>query len=89
MCIHPEKFQAAAARRFLDAFPGDPLYAIKANPRRMCWTRSGPRASGHFDTASLPEIEIVQERFPDAICHFMAPVRAVGAAKTAFERSMA
>ncbi len=30
-CIFPEKF-AVAARRFLDAFPGDPLYAIKANP---------------------------------------------------------
>src|SRR3984885_6585580 len=29
--IHPEKF-AAAARQFLDGFPGDVLYAVKANP---------------------------------------------------------
>jgi len=28
----------------------------------------------------------VRGRFPDAICHFMSPVRAAGAAKAAFER---
>ncbi len=29
--VHPEKF-AAAAKQFLDGFPGDVLYAVKANP---------------------------------------------------------
>ena len=29
--LHPDKF-AAAAKIFLDGFPGDVLYAVKANP---------------------------------------------------------
>jgi ornithine decarboxylase len=46
------------------------------------------RASGirHFDTASLQEVVLIKERFPDAICHFMAPVRIPGHAKAAFEK---
>ena len=40
----------------------------------------------HFDTAILGEIEIVKGLFPDAICHFMAPVRLPGQAKAAFEK---
>jgi ornithine decarboxylase len=42
-------------------------------------------ASGirHFDTASLSEIELVHGLFPDAQCHFMAPVRLPGTAAIA------
>ncbi len=83
--LWPEKFRVAA-RRFLDAFPGDTLYAIKSNPHpyilELVWS-AGIR---HFDTASLAEIELVRGRFPEAHCHFMAPVRQVGTAKTAFEK---
>ena len=83
--LYPGKF-AAAAQRFLGAFPGDPLYAVKANPAPhvldMVWA-AGIR---HFDTASLGEIELVKTRFPDAVCHFMTPVRLPGAAKVAFEK---
>jgi ornithine decarboxylase len=44
-------------------------------------------ASGirHFDTASLGEVRLIKTRFPDAVCHFMAPVRLPGHAKAAFE----
>ena len=84
-CIFPEKF-AAAARRFLDGFPGDALYAIKANPAPHVLQQVWAAGIRHFDTASVPEIELVKSRFPDAHCHFMAPVRAVGAAKLAFEK---
>ena len=84
-CIFPEKF-GAAARRFLDGFPGDALYAIKANPAPQVLEQVWAAGIRHFDTASVPEIEIVKSRFPDAHCHFMAPVRAVGAAKLAFEK---
>lgn len=84
-CIFPEKF-GAAARRFLDGFPGDPLYAIKANPAPHVLEQVWAAGIRHFDTASVPEIELVKSRFPDAHCHFMAPVRAVGAAKLAFEK---
>jgi ornithine decarboxylase len=84
-CIFPEKF-GAAARRFLDGFPGDALYAIKANPAPHVLEQVWAAGIRHFDTASVPEIELVKSRFPDAHCHFMAPVRAVGAARLAFEK---
>jgi len=83
--LHPEKF-ATAAKRFLDSFPGDTLYAIKANPHPHVLDLVYGAGIRHFDTASLPEVELVKSRFPDAVCHFMAPVRAVGAAKHAFEK---
>jgi ornithine decarboxylase len=84
-CLHPARF-AAAAKRFRDGFPGDALYAVKANPNPrvldLVWA-SGIR---HFDTASLGEIELVRARFPDAHCHFMAPLRLSGHGKAAFEK---
>ena len=83
--LHPSRF-AAAAKRFLDHFPGDTLYAVKANPHPLVLDQVWASGILHFDTASLPEIELVRGRFPEAHCHFMAPVRAVGAAKGAFER---
>lgn len=80
----PAKFKTAAAR-FLDGFPGDPMYAVKANPVPqvvdLVWA-SGIR---HFDTASLGEVKMIKTRYPEAICHFMAPVRLPGHARAAFE----
>jgi ornithine decarboxylase len=83
--VHPEKF-AAATRQFLDGFPGDVLYALKSNPHPIAITHLWNAGIGHFDTASLGEIETVKTLFPDAICHFMAPVRLPGQAKAAFEK---
>jgi ornithine decarboxylase len=83
--IHPEKF-GIAAKRFIDNFPGDTLYALKANPHPHILDQVWASGIRHFDTASLPEIELVKGRFPEAICHFMAPVRAAGTAKIAFEK---
>jgi ornithine decarboxylase len=83
--LQPEKF-AAAARRFLDGFPGDALYAVKANPSPQALDQIWAAGIRHFDSASLGEIELVKSRFPDAVCHFMTPVRLPGAAKIAFEK---
>jgi ornithine decarboxylase len=83
--LYPEKFRIAA-KRFLDAFPGDTLFAIKANPAPHVLDLVHASGIRHFDTASLPEIEIVHGRFPDAQCHFMAPVRLPGTAKAAYEK---
>jgi ornithine decarboxylase len=83
-CIFPEKF-AVAAKRF-EAFPGDALYAVKANPAPLVLDQVYTAGIRHFDTASLPEIELVRGRFPDAHCHFMAPVRIAGAARTAWRK---
>src|ERR1051325_5628245 len=72
-CLFPEKF-AEAARRFRD-FPGDTLYAVKANPAPHVLDQVYAAGIRHFDTASLAEIELVRRRYADAQCHFMAPVR--------------
>jgi len=83
--LHPERC-AAAARQFLDGFPGEVLYAVKANPHPYALQLLWDGGIRHFDSASLGEIEAVTSRLPDAICHFMAPVRLPGQAKAAFER---
>jgi len=83
--IFPEKFRIAA-KRFLDAFPGDTLYAVKANPDPHVLDQVWAAGIRHFDTASLAEIELVRGRFPDAHCHFMAPIRSPGSAKAAFHK---
>lgn len=82
--VHPGAF-AVAAKQFLDGFPGDVLYAVKANPHPIALTQLWNAGIRHFDTASLGEIEAVRALLPDAICHFMAPVRLPGQAKAAFE----
>ncbi len=84
-CLFPQKFQIAA-KRFLDGFPGDAMYAVKANPVPQVLDLVHAAGIRHFDTASLGEVELVKGRFPDAICHFMAPVRLTGHAKAAFEK---
>jgi ornithine decarboxylase len=83
--LFPEKFRVAA-RRFLDAFPGDTLFAVKANPAPPVLEFVYASGIRHFDTASLSEIELVRGLFPDAQCHFMAPVRQQGAARIAYAR---
>jgi len=83
--IYPQKFRTAA-ERFLKDFPGDALFAIKANPHPHVLDQVWAAGIRHFDTASLPEVEMVKSRYPEAICHFMAPVRAVNSAKLAFEK---
>lgn len=84
-CLLPAKFEAAA-NRFLQGFPGDSMYAVKADPEEKVLRMIYATGIRHFDTASLGEIELIRSLFPDAVCHFMAPVRMPGHAKTAFEK---
>jgi ornithine decarboxylase len=83
--VHPEKF-AAPAQAFLKGFDGDVLYAAKSNPHPVALKNLWEAGIRHFDTASLGEIESVRSVLPEAICHFMAPVRLAGQAKIAFEK---
>jgi ornithine decarboxylase len=83
LCLRPAAI-AGAARRFVGAFPGDVLYAVKCNPEprvlRAVWA-GGVR---HFDCASLPEIALVRRVLPQGAVHFMHPVKARGAIHAAF-----
>ncbi len=85
VCVRPATI-AAASRRFVRAFPGDVLYAVKCNPEprvlRAVWA-GGVR---HFDCASLPEIELVRRLLPRAEVHFMHPVKSRPAIHTAFHQ---
>jgi ornithine decarboxylase len=84
-CLRPVAV-AETAHDFVQAFPGDVLYAVKCNPDpavlRALWD-GGVR---HFDCASLPEIRVVRDMFPDAAIHFMHPVKARGAIREAWAR---
>jgi ornithine decarboxylase len=82
-CVYP-KVLSRVTREFLQGFPGTVMYAVKANPAPM--VLRGLIAGGlrEFDTASVPEMEQVQEVMPDATCHFMAPVKLPGAAARAY-----
>lgn len=72
------------AKAYLEDFPGDVLYAVKANPCLPLLDALYEAGVRHFDTASLPEIHRIKTRFPDAHCYFMAPVRFLGASAEAY-----
>jgi ornithine decarboxylase len=84
-CLRPTTV-AETARGFVEGFPGDVLYAVKCNPDpavlRALWD-GGVR---HFDCASLPEIRLVRDMFPESVIHFMHPIKARGAIREAWER---
>ena len=84
-CLRPAAV-AATAHDFVQSFPGDVLYAVKCNPDpavlRALWD-GGVR---HFDCASLPEVRVVRDMFPDAAIHFMHPVKSRGAIREAWAR---
>jgi len=75
---------AAAATWFVDRFPGDVLYAVKANPSP--WVLQALYASGvtHFDVASEVEARLVRDMFPDATICFMHPVKSRRAIRVAY-----
>ena len=85
LCLRPAAI-VAAARRFVDSFPGDVLYAVKCNPEprvlRALWA-GGVR---HFDCASLGEVRLVRKLLPAAEIHFMHPVKARPAIHEAFHQ---
>lgn len=81
--LHPDQFRRAA-HSFLTGFPGETMYAVKANDTApvldLLWA-SGIR---HFDVASLHEVRAIRSRFSTAKMSFMAPVRGNGATAEAF-----
>jgi ornithine decarboxylase len=73
-----------AARWFLDAFEGEVLYAVKANPSP--WVLDSLWAEGvrHFDVASIVECALIHDRFPEATLAFMHPVKSRAAIARAY-----
>lgn len=66
----------AAARRFIDGFPGMVTYAVKSNPgEEMVENLSAAGVRG-YDCASGFEIDLIRRLAPDAAIHYNNPVRA-------------
>jgi ornithine decarboxylase len=74
----------AAARFFVDKFPGRSLYAVKANPSpdliRVLWDGG----ITHYDVASIGEVRMVRDTLPQAVLCFMHPVKAEEAIAEAY-----
>src|SRR4051794_35808563 len=84
-CLRPAVL-AQSARAFVEAFPGDVLYAVKCNPDPAVLRALADGGVTHFDCASLAEIRLVRDMFPDAAIHYMHPVKSRGAIREAWER---
>jgi len=82
-CMHPDRLHDAA-RTFIEHFPGDALFAIKANPDPYVLRRLFAAGIRHFDVASLGEVKLVREMFPDAHLAFMNPVKGREAIRSAY-----
>lgn len=64
-----------AAQWFIRHFPGQVLYAVKANPTPFVIKQLWASGIRHFDVASLHEVALVAGLFPKAKLHFMHPVK--------------
>jgi len=84
-CLRPATVEATA-RGFVEAFPGDVLYAVKCNPEPATLRAVHAGGVAHFDCASIGEIALIRQMFPDASIHFMHPVKSRSAIREAWAR---
>lgn len=73
LCHRPHTADRAA-RWFLEHFPGDVLYAVKANPAPLLLDTLYAAGIRHFDIASPGELELLR-RYPDVRLYCMNPVK--------------
>jgi ornithine decarboxylase len=82
-CLRPQAV-TAAARAFVAAFPGEVLYAVKCNAEPAMLRAVAAGGVAHFDCASDAEVRLVRAMFPDAVIHFMHPVKSRAAIRAAW-----
>lgn len=72
--LYPRKIEAAA-RLFVNGFPGHVLYAVKSNPHpsliQILWNEGVTR----YDVASSREIDLVRDLLPAAELFLMHPIK--------------
>jgi len=83
--IRPHLIEARAIE-VLETFPGDVLYAVKCNDHPVVLQALYAAGVRQFDTASIKEIRRVRELLPDAVCHFMHPVKSAESISEAYFR---
>ena len=84
-CLRPAAIRASA-HQFVQAFPGDVMYAVKCNPEPAVLRALHAGGVSHFDCASIAEVALVRQMFPAASIHFMHPVKARSAIREAWAR---
>jgi ornithine decarboxylase len=84
-CLRPQAV-SDAARAFVTAFPGDVLYAVKCNAEPTMLRAIAAGGVAHFDCASEAEVRLLRTLFPQAAIHFMHPVKARGAIRSAWSQ---
>ncbi len=77
---------AQTARRFVRAFPGDVMYAVKCNPDPIFLRAMYAQGVRRFDVASLYEINLIHTLFPGAPLYFMHPIKAPEAITQAYDQ---
>jgi ornithine decarboxylase len=78
----------AAARRFIDGFPGMVTYAVKSNPTEEVIENLAAAGVRGYDCASGFEIDLIRRLAPDAAIHYNNPVRARHEIAYAVERGV-
>lgn len=73
-CLFPRKIEQAA-KTFLNGFPGQILYAVKANPHASLLQILWSQGVRNFDVASIREMELVHGLFPTAKMFLMHPIK--------------
>jgi ornithine decarboxylase len=74
ICLRPATI-VAAAQKFVAAFPGRTMYAVKCNPDPIVLRALWDGGVRHFDCASIAEIELIRGLFPTAGIYFMHPIK--------------
>ncbi|HEX4173136.1 MAG TPA: type III PLP-dependent enzyme [Acetobacteraceae bacterium] len=82
-CLRPHAV-VEATRAFVDAFPGNVMYAVKCNPEPTILRAVCAGGVTRFDCASIAEVRLVRQMFADAAIHFMHPIKARGAIREAW-----
>ncbi len=75
---------AAAVKRFNAAFPGEGMFAVKANPDRAIIQTVYKSGMQTFDCASIEEVRLVRKIAPQARICFMHPVKSPEAIREAY-----
>lgn len=83
VCARPDRV-AQASHWFQDNFPGEVLFAVKANPSPWILDVLYANGTRFFDVASVPEIRLVAERCPEARMAFLHPVKSREAIRRAY-----
>ncbi|NHK29093.1 type III PLP-dependent enzyme [Parvularcula flava] len=82
-CLRPHAARAAA-RWFVEHFPGKSFYAVKANPSPWLIEALVEGGIRHFDVASIAEVRLIRDVFPEGTLAFMHPVKAPEAITEAY-----